>query len=75
MMRREEIDRLGGPTEVANACGLTKSAVSMWFKNGTIPYRHAKKIKELATKIGLDWDIDYIMEIQNENRRDNTTNA
>ena len=74
-MKREELDRLGGPTEVAIACRVTKSAVSMWFKNGTIPYKHAKKIQELAAKIGIDWDIDYIMEIQNENRRNVTIDA
>lgn len=67
-MKRDELNIIGGATEVAKLCGVKPSAVSMWFtpreKNGLggkIPYKHAKKIAQKAAIIGKDWSVDYVM--------------
>lgn len=78
-MKRYEIDYIGGPAEIARILGLTKSAISMWFKTGSVPYKHAVKIKDMAAKVGKDWSIDYIMNVEKDDedeiRRDFAVDA
>lgn len=67
-MKRNELDILGGATEVARLCGVKPSAVSMWFTpkekkglGGKIPYKHAKKIAQRAAMLNKDWSVEYVM--------------
>lgn len=67
-MKRNELDIIGGATEVAKLCGVQPSAVSMWFApkekrglGGKIPYKHAKKIAQKAAIIGKEWSVEYVM--------------
>jgi hypothetical protein len=67
-MKRDELNIIGGATEVARLCGVKPSAVSMWFApkdkkglGGRIPYKHAKKIAQKAAIIGKEWSVDYVM--------------
>lgn len=45
---------LGGPSKVAEAFGVTGSAVSNWNIRG-VPGEHAVKLWKMATAAGLDW--------------------
>ena len=67
-MKRNELDILGGATEVARLCGVKPSAVSMWFTpkekkglGGKIPYKHARKIVQRAAMLNKDWSVEYVM--------------
>jgi DNA-binding transcriptional regulator YdaS (Cro superfamily) len=67
-MKRDELNIIGGATEVARLCGIKPSAVSMWFApkdkkglGGKIPYKHAKKIAAKAATLGKTWSVDYVM--------------
>lgn len=67
-MKRNDLDILGGASEIAKLCGVKPSAVSMWFtpkeKNGLggkIPYKHAKIILQKAVSLGKKWTIEYVM--------------
>jgi hypothetical protein len=56
MERSWEIIRaLGGPKAVAEACGVTISAVGSWQVTGSIPPRHWLRLWRLAKARGLDW--------------------
>jgi len=46
---------LGGPKAVAEACGVTISAVGSWQVTGSIPARHWITLWRLAKARGLDW--------------------
>ena len=46
---------LGGPKAVANACGVTISAVGCWQVTGSIPARHWLRLWRMAKERGLDW--------------------
>ena len=66
-MTRDELEYVGGPTEVARLCNVSKSTVSMWFKNkdsehGKIPYRHAKVIFDRAIELNKDWSLSYVID-------------
>lgn len=66
-MTRDELNLLGGPTEIAILCKVGKSTVSMWFsdkdnEHGKIPYKHAKLILERATKLNKKWTLSYIID-------------
>ena len=67
-MKRDELNIIGGATEVARLCGVKPSAVSMWFApkdkkglGGKIPYKHAKKIAAKAAMLGRTWSVEYVM--------------
>lgn len=67
-MTRNDIEKLGGPKEVAKICEVGASAVTMWFtpeerggKGGKIPYKRAKMILDHARKLGINWSIEYIV--------------
>lgn len=67
-MKRNDLEIIGGATEVAKLCGVKPSAVSMWFapkeKNGLggkIPYKHARKIVQRAAMLGKEWSVDYVV--------------
>ena len=67
-MKRDELNIIGGATEVARLCGIKPSAVSMWFApkdkkglGGKIPYKHAKKIAAKAATLGRTWSVEYVM--------------
>jgi len=49
------IRALGGPKAVAEACGVTMSAVGCWQVTGTIPARHWLRLWRMAKERGLDW--------------------
>ena len=51
----ELIRALGGPKAVANACGVTMSAVGCWQVTGSIPARHWLRLWRMAKERGLDW--------------------
>lgn len=62
-MKRNDIEILGGLTEVAKMCGVGKSTVCMWFApkekhgcGGRIPYKHAKVIANNSK-----FSLEYIM--------------
>lgn len=66
-MTRDELNVLGGPTEIANLCKVGKSTVSMWFsdkdsEHGKIPYKHAKIILDRAVKLKKNWSLSYIID-------------
>jgi len=46
---------LGGPKAVAEACGVTISAVGSWQVTGSIPARHWLRLWRMAKQRGLDW--------------------
>lgn len=67
-MTRNDIEKLGGMSSVAKICGVVPSAVTNWFtpvekggKGGKIPYKRAKMIIAAAAKIGIYWDLEYVM--------------
>lgn len=69
MKRDEFFENFGTVSEIAEYCGVSRSAVCMWFapreKNGLggkIPYKHAKKLQELCPM----FDIETIMGINND---------
>lgn len=51
----ELIRALGGPKAVAEACGVTISAVGCWQVTGSIPPRHWLRLWRMAKARGIDW--------------------
>lgn len=51
----ELIVKLGGPTKVARALGITPPAVSNWSADGRVPPIHDVRLWRMATEAGLDW--------------------
>jgi len=51
----EIIRALGGPKAVAEACGVTISAVGCWQVADAIPARHWLRLWRLAKERSVDW--------------------
>lgn len=67
-MKRDDLEKIGGPSNVAKICGVCPAAVSMWFapeekggRGGKIPYKRAKMIVAYAAKLGIYWDLEYVI--------------
>ena len=52
---RELIRSLGGPTKVAEDCGVTPQAVTNWMARGRVAAEHQVTLWRLATERGVAW--------------------
>jgi len=49
------IEKLGGPTAVANKRGITPPAVTNWVMRGRVAAEHQIALWSMAVDAGLDW--------------------
>jgi hypothetical protein len=52
---RTLIERLGGPSVVAERLGETAKTISMWGTRNSVPYAHHIALWRLAIDAKLDW--------------------
>ncbi len=55
MRVRELIRELGGPTRVANACGVSPQAVTNWIARDRVSAEHQVTIWRLAAERDVAW--------------------
>jgi len=59
---KELLVALGGPSNVARECGLSRSAVSQWIRRDAIPTQHALIVSSLAFKFSIELTPEQILQ-------------
>ena len=59
---KELLIALGGPSNVARKCGLSRSAVSQWIRRDTIPAHHALEVSDIASKFGIELTPEQVLQ-------------
>jgi DNA-binding transcriptional regulator YdaS (Cro superfamily) len=59
---KELLIALGGPSNVARKCGLSRSAVSQWVRRQAIPTQHALIVSSLASQFDISLTPEQILQ-------------